>query len=566
MIAGSPSLLPYLHSHDSRISLRISPASQNAAVLERIPFPFAVVSGANPFARLIEAEFVTDTGSKINRVFMLVQRDRCHSPREGLWPLTNSDVDQFWQNAFAHYCSAQNRNNPALTLAEQVDVDGKLASLQALFHCRARQTYFHPPCPKCGLTLQLCRDDRTLAEAGLSPYSTSLKRYLFCPACLHGGHHHAFYTDEIDSLDPLSVKNRTELIKEFGLLLDSQAAASELPCVACPEKQECYGVEYAATANIVPFAFFPFHMLVFEAPSIMALDFLPLLSGASFDDLKAHLEVSGDPSRSWALDTFRRDRQDRLPFIFAGDDRTFAEVLYLKLSFLAQLLEVLSSSMGAYGRPDLPLSIDPIWVRLADPGKLLPYFWNFKLELIDVGRHAFAPVSGPPLPLSHTLYFLGLTWFTALTANKRQTIATVYGILRQAMQQQEVQPQTPLELSLLAAFPDTFSPENIFWDPGERTVHERWHGLWLRSLNLGCALVRNSLDSDAVRWSPEAFQQELEDLRTEVKASLFQEKLSSGETSELATSPTSSEDTIIPQILRQIAVKWQAAGQTWMWS
>ena len=157
----TPSLLPYLELTDTKFQLNFSLISQDSSILEKSPFPFLVISESDPFARLFEARFVTDAGSEIKRVFLLLQKDEYHLTRDELRPLNNQDIDQCWQKTFLFY-SRKNQDGSAIIMADQIGEDGGLISLQSLFFCKSRQIFFHPPCPACGLPLQQCYDDDIL--------------------------------------------------------------------------------------------------------------------------------------------------------------------------------------------------------------------------------------------------------------------------------------------------------------------------------------------------------------------------------------------------------------------
>ena len=70
-----PSLLPYLDARGNKFGLRLSLIPESVSAQETPLFPFTVISDAAPLARLIEAQILTDAGSEVKRVFLLVQRD-----------------------------------------------------------------------------------------------------------------------------------------------------------------------------------------------------------------------------------------------------------------------------------------------------------------------------------------------------------------------------------------------------------------------------------------------------------------------------------------------------------
>ena len=85
-------------------------------------------------------------------------------------------------------------------------------------------------------------------------------------------------------------------------------------------------------------------------------------------------------------------------------------------------------------------------------------------------------------------------------------------------------------------------------------MNEAWHPLWEKSLHLGWRLLKAGSQTDPT-WSKEAFQQEIEVLREEVKAHLFRERpvlQPSAEGSE------SQEDKAIYDILMRVLRKWRA--------
>jgi hypothetical protein len=310
-----PSLLPYLEFTDTKFRLNFSLISQDGSILEKSPFPFLIISESDPFARLIEARFVTDAGSEIKRVFLLLQKDEYHLTRDELRPFNNQDIDQCWQKAFLFY-SRKNQDGSAIILADQIGEDGGLISLQSLFFCKSKRIFFHPPCPVCGLPLQQCYDDDILTSLGFQRYSASLKRYLFCPSCFGSTGKSDFYVFSLESSDHSALKDRWDLIKDFGRLTEVRNRLNRFPCIDCSSRQECYGSDCLAVSRIVPISFYPFYMLIFEAGSVNVYDFLSLISGASFDDLESRLSEKQESGRINCLKALKRNSLATTPFFF----------------------------------------------------------------------------------------------------------------------------------------------------------------------------------------------------------------------------------------------------------
>ena len=178
---GQASLLPYLHgvAGDARLFLSLyadTPGYQDRA------YPFVVIDDTDATSRLIEARFLTDAGSLLRKVIFLVQKDQYALHDDDQRGVTNSDIDSVWQTVFSSF-NMHHHDGRSLVLSSQVDEQGRLVRLASLFFCRERRLFFHPVCPSCGLSLNLCTDDRLLAQHGLQTYSGSAKRYLYCSSC-----------------------------------------------------------------------------------------------------------------------------------------------------------------------------------------------------------------------------------------------------------------------------------------------------------------------------------------------------------------------------------------------
>jgi hypothetical protein len=516
------SLRPYLDPAGTHFWLKLSLVSEEASILEKAAFPFVVISDSDPLTHLIDARFVTDAGHTLKRVFLLVQRDRYHLGKDELWPISNHDINQSWEKAFSLYARGRQKRS-VITLADQIDNAGGITPLHSLFFCKKQQIFFHPPCPHCGLPLHQCYDDELLSRLGFQSYVTSLKRYLFCPSCFASKGVSDFYVYELEEPDPSTLKNRWDLMKAFGLLVEKGEHSDHFPCPACPDKGDCYGTDDAVLSRLVPFSFYPFYMLIFEAMSLHALDFLSLVSGASFEEVEAKLRAKGDLGRMDCVNEVRHNRLVKMPFLFDKDERYFVEVLYLKLSFLGELLQaVFSSDQYTYKHPDLRLSLDRIWVSLPAHDGLLPFFWDFNIVVMDIIGHFYEAPSFPKTPPSYGRHFLGLVWFYALLVNRKQDMAQVYHALGDVMNNLDAARDFSFKNIIKEGSIATFLPENIFWRPEEKAVPKNGRILWERSLSLGWSLLETTFHEGAT-WSQGAFCQQLEVLKKEVKKNLFQE-------------------------------------------
>ena len=515
-VTHTASLLTYLESNNNRFYIKLSQSVQNRTTTDKPAFPFFIINDSDPIARLIEAQVVSDAGSEVKRVVLLVQREKYQIREDELWPLNNRDVNDSWQKAFSFYVE-QRQDSSFILLSEQIGNDGGLLPLLSLFYCKTKKVYFHPPCPKCGGILQQCEDDALLKSYRLYTFSGSLKRYLFCPSCISSDSM-IFYVHESEQSYPPAVKDQWTLIREFGLLSAINKDNADFPCIDCQFHKECFGSDNKVITRIVPFSFYPFHMFVFEAMSLNGLDFISLLSGATFEEVEAQLETRREFGRINSLKAIKQNCLAVTPFLFNHDERYFLEVLYLKLTFLGEVIQKLHPGNSILRHPDLRLSSEQIWVKLPEQGGLLPFFWNFRVGFMDIsGHHAVPGLSQKPA--ANSLFFPGLFWFYTLLVNSQQNMQDISGALdKMVFSENNVSCEKLVNET-------TFLPTNIFWQPHGKNVNHEWGPVWEKSVNMGLSLLKGSFQNDAL-WNEKEFQQELESLRGEVREKLFLKEIS----------------------------------------
>ncbi|MCC6544582.1 MAG: hypothetical protein IT392_08795 [Nitrospirae bacterium] len=512
-ITQTASLLTYLESNDNRFFIKLSPSSRNGVLPEMSAFPFLIINESDPMARLIEAQVVSDAGSEVKRVALLMQREKYLIREDELWPINNRDVNKSWQRAFSFYVE-QGQDSSFILLSEQITTDGGLLPMSSLFYCITKKVFFHPPCPKCGGPLQQCEDDLLLKSYGLNPFSESLKRYLFCPVCISSDSKD-FYVHEPEQTDPPSVKDQWTLIREFGLLSEEN---KDFPCSDCQFHKECYGSDNKAITRITPFSFYPFYMFVFEEMSLNGLDFIALLSGATFEEVEAKLENKREFGRIYNLKAIKQNCLAVTPFLFNHDERYFLEVLYLKLSFLGEVFKNLHPGNSILRHPDLRLGSEQIWVKLPVQCGLLPFFWNFSVGFMNISGHS--AVHGlSQKPSANPDCFPGLYWFYTLLNNSQQGMQDISGALDKL-----VLSENNVSCEKLV-YKTTFLPTNIFWQPQDKSVNPEWVPVWEKSVNMGLSLLKGGFQNDAL-WNEKEFKQELEVLRGEVREKLFLKEIS----------------------------------------
>lgn len=549
------SLLPYLRSSENNFRLEISLVSKYSNALQKAAFPFLLISDSSPFTRVIDARILSDAESVIKPVFLLQQSDEYRLTSNDMWPISNKDIDRFWQEVFMRYSALtaeESLDRSHLVLLRQINKKGEFSPFRSLFYCSLKNDYFHPPCPKCGKSLHLCQDDNLLSESGLGPYSITLRRYLYCPKCARDSNSKDFYVFSLAAFDPHTLKDHLGLIKEWRQLIVDPIALDHFPCINCSEKTQCYINDNLVFSRIVPYSFYPFYLMIFEAATLNGQDFLALIAGATLNEVKERLSSKGAFGRLKSLEAAGQKLSSQSPFLFDKDnERNFLEVLYLKLSFLGELARLLFSDRGSLSHPDFSYSLERIWVKLAGQAHLLPHFWNFRLNVIDIGLYPIELSHLSKYPPAQGLHFLANVWFYALLVNNRQPIEQVKPELEKFIVELTSSGVELMELIKKNEFGSVFSPENIFWSPESKHVNENLRRVWEKTLDLGGVLIIASMNREA-SWSNNEFWQNFEMLREEIKSELF------GRGILIRKKASQSDNLAISAILNEILVRWRS--------
>jgi hypothetical protein len=548
-----PSLLPCLEPDDGKIHIDIigAPADGAESIFKR--FPFRVLSESSPLTRLLRAEILTDAGSLVQPVFLLVQKDTYRYQPSELWPLTNLDIEACWQQAHTFFAVTESGKTPIGH--DVIRLDSSRNAFQSLFFCTHRRLFFHPPCPGCGQSLSLCKDGPLLLSQGLSAYSASLRRYLYCPSCPPAKEGNGFYVLSSDTADPAGVQDCSGLIAAWRYLLAGGLAPVGFPCLNCPEHLKCHGPENLAAARIIPFGFYPFHMLVVKAMTIRAADFLPLVSGASIDEMEKRLrEPSGltpdASSRLFSVSKLGEMIGEKDLFLFDGTEKHFLEVLYLKLSFLNEITEMTQTRAAPL---DINAALDCLWVKIPNQGGLLPGLWSFTVGYMDIGLTRQTALGHPGTHPAQISYFLGLVWFHVLLTNASQPAAAVIATVVELLQKNR-ETDTDIKNAPIVGL------ENIFWHPAAHHLKEfpfNWKKLWEKTLGLAWGLL--TADRPGYSWSSDKFRQDLSSIRNEVKRELFVEGAAPAIATVEELADELSDNRAIHKILTGIIGKWETA-------
>jgi hypothetical protein len=395
--------------------------------------------------------------------------------------------------------------------------------------------------------LTLCREDSILGDAGLAGYSASLNRYLYCRKCFVSSEGPAFYALEKPADAPKCVNSSRQLVESFSRLLVKPELADQLPCIQCEETTHCYGPDLRVLARMQPFQFYPFFMMVQRAPTINVLDLIPLLSGASADTVASLLEGGQKPERLKAFNKIRLRISQGSGFLFAADSRQFLEVLFLKLSFLEELLALVEQGGDLAAER---MSMEGLWAHMARQGARLPFLWHFDLKTVDPVGRAVKQFAGDDAENAPWRRFLGYAWHYALLVNSTQTMDPILSALGDRLASAG---EASGDFDLPAIDDPVFGAHNIFWDAAPLQLPEEWHGHWFKALELGARLLRTA-GKDAIDWD-NAFHSDLEALKIALRQSLFK-----GEVPHAASAPKvdhTAADGAIARILGSIMDRYK---------
>jgi hypothetical protein len=508
------SFIPYLQTHHSqgpKIKLAVRDSSPGD---QTIPFRFLESSGS--LAVILPATLYLDGRHAGTDFFLLLQPDNYSAACSELRPLTNPEVEQLWEDTLNRYRTGSDAPDQVIPMSSW-DASCGWVPFQPVLYCSRKDHYCPALCPLCGKELDLCRDDKALAEAGLQPFSTSPQRYLYCAGCHRESMTTVFYTRILSGDHGDNLRDCRGLVADYDTLLSRGDLAEELPCIGCEHCDDCFGADTLVSARMVPLNFFPFHALLQPAPTLNLLDFIPLLGGLEGRREIQPAVVKGESGRNQYLQHFQETYGQESGFLFQGDGRHFLEVLYLKLTLLHALFEAAIRTPALLREAVVRMSLEGFWVRLGKQSKRLPYLWGFDLQLVDTVGGPQQNDSNSQMAWSQARHFMGNAWFYILLCNARQDFKQIQALLSSRLDQGN---SDEIELPVSQDPADPLGSGNIFRSQSSITIDPRWNALWQQSLNLGLSLLRAGLNADAT-WSDQEFDGLLSGLRTTVRRELF---------------------------------------------
>ena len=476
-------------------------------------FPFQVLDNSGKLARVIQGEIRLNKTITVKKLLFLVQRDNYLFEYSDLNPVTNSMLDKRWQHLIS-----SDTNSSAFHFTDIQKYIEEPCLFKSLFYCQKTKHYFHPPCPTCALELELCMDDELLKKNALPSYSNSLKRYLFCPKCISSHDQTIFYTYSKDASDPGYVKNRFDLIHDFNNLKVN--SDHFFPCHTCQERMECYMSGEKADQRISFFSFYPFHMICFNDSDMTMEAFLPLLSGADIDEIDVLREYGIALPDKQKLNTY----SSKKAFFFNDDPMFFLEIIYLKLSLLretARAVFIRSKQSKLY---EFELSFKKLWIKLGDKESVLPYLWNFSVNILDVPdkkEHNHDILNGS----NFSSYFASL-WLYVFFTNKNQRSREIFQEAFKIVKQLNKQDLNSIDVVNFLNDNKVFQTHQIFWNKPSFILHSEHHDLWNKIVKLFFSLFTHGSNSSTKKGNNdvEPILNDIDCIMDDIKKKLFNQK------------------------------------------
>ena len=494
------SLLPFLQPSDHSPRLALTEGTSDSS------YPFALVDDSAPFSRVIMGSFLTDAGSRLKNVFLVLQRDMYRQNDTIFSTVTNLTIEAGWLGMPSVAATADIGDELISLTADSCDNE-KMRVFAPLLFCREKKLFMPLLCPSCARELELCHDDELLLQKGLHPYSTSIRRYLYCPSCC-SSEFSEFYVRERECADPLFLLDGNDLIHRLRLIAESGVDSSRFPCASCTERDTCFGSANSVRSRLSPFSFFPFHLLIVDAPTLNVLDFIALLSGSTPGALAEQLDRRAFPGRVSSLNSIDNSGSVKWTIFAQGDERALPELLFLKLSLLEEVVGRIVANAHT------SLRGERVWVYLPKVCRNLPIGWNFKLLFIDdltpdVSVHEIEH------NLSSALARTGLFFFQILLSSRNVGDNSIVEVVSRYFSD-ITGTGGETRTSCLQA---RCAPANIFSNSDGYVLNRQFEGVWGKACAVGFELLDMARNKSSMRCTE--IHHSLHNLLEETRLLLF---------------------------------------------
>lgn len=558
MVLSTISLLSFLKQEGNTLFLDIAINGQQASRSETPLYPFRFVDNARKFSQVIEGRIAMSPSERILPLFLLKQRDDYLMDQDPTIPCTNTTIETLWHRTVRAY-SAGAHDQDVMMFPGQRGAEGPVY-FRSLFFCTRAKAFFHPPCPECGSDLVLCTDDRLLNHLALPPFSTSLNRYLYCNNCRASKDLDGFYQFSRAKGEAVFVNDRFNLVQRFNRL--KGVVNEHFPCTDCRWFSECHVTGRMAVDRIAFFAFYPFQMVAMKAFPLQAPAFLKLVSGATLQDVRVHADHKNDLRTVRALESMDASFQGKSGLFFPEGNRSFLEVLFLKLRFTCEAARALKRRSEALDSPVLDITANSIWIKPEASFGLMPWLWGGRVRLVDLPDHQVVdPLSAITVPGSH-FHCLASLWFYTFLVNRHQTMEMVYEQLKPVFRLTGQTGACPDNIRKLIEEHPVLSPVNAVWRPPLGPLPEAAAAFWDRIVSIGL-MMQTGESRSGIDQQLDGLIETIETLLMEIRDLLFSESqdLPSAGTGNagavdqsLALSPDIQQE--VAMVLRSIRAQW----------
>lgn len=367
---------------------------------ELLPEPFAKI-GESDYSEFYWGCLSNDSGSVKLPVIVKIKTDI--PPRgAGAAIQTNDLADLIF---LQEYAAVKKLSQLPLPPNLQLLVPSATAQLNWIapqFFCKRQKVYLNPPCPHCGGSVRVCRDEQWLALHKLPSYINSRQRFLYCAVCAKNkvDLEKMFYTALDEDVLNDKVGNRWDLVSGFGKLLQSASvtgvsAAQDFACAKCSHRNECYNeLDQCSQANrlLVPFNFYDSYIFAYEGLPLKFSEYLDLLGGQTTAQLLQDLQQKYEFDRIHWLKEYGLPSQAYSGFLFVDEpsQKLNLEVLYAKITAFDQLFQHIKNTMMALRRGLYDLGPNNIWIGIKDHGYQVPLYFNGMIKLTGFDNALFA--------------------------------------------------------------------------------------------------------------------------------------------------------------------------------
>lgn len=154
-------------------------------------------------------------------------------------------------------------------------------------------------------------------------------------------------------------------------------------------------------------------MDLFRAPHLNAHDFISRIHEAASGSLRASAFGSApDENQGEGVYANWQNPNER-PFFQTKGEPLSAEILYLKLHLLETLATELLPQGETLAHPQIPQTLDRVWLRADHHLSHVPHFWRFTLDWLEPAS-APIPTDAPQSGMGYCLNALALIWKSVL--------------------------------------------------------------------------------------------------------------------------------------------------------